>query len=622
MSDTTVLDSLVVKLIGDGKSYDQMMDSAIDKAKKFDLTVPSLKRTVKDLTEYEEKVAKYTKMAMESRFTSNETYTKALESLTKNSTKITEVLGLGDNDLEDQKAKVRSSARYVLNGLSEGLTGVGRDIAEPFIDEWLGTFSDYLGEPFDSMIDKLKETEIATKVWQGALVGAVAYAGFQVGQYLSGVSQDIAKLNEEIEKSKSMTEDVIDRSNKRSDRKLDFRLDSTNLNSGKVQAYDKSIKEQEREAQNLADTVRRLKKDAEEMEPTWLSLWQSGKAVWQVQNQQISEYEAKLDNVNKRLSDLRESRNKLGAGGVNLEETAKVLNQIETMQEETKTINMTEKEKLKYLLEQKNVYSGTIYALLATTKELEKQKELKKQKENEESYIKSLKEQLAVSKQTDEEKFQSKLEEMKLSDKGMALARWYHKEILKQAEEERKAKEAAAAEEKLKDRAKSIHDQFKTEQEKKLEKEKEYNLLLEKGYLSKKDHARAIASLKDEAEKVKKEVEAMGLTWDKMMEKGDFNSQFLGMDKFYNKYKDKSENFFNALEAGPSNDLNLVSIPTPKKLQETDDYFMGKDLESQSSSTTNQTSSDMKELIGKVEELKEATVENKPPKLKEVSITS
>lgn len=213
---------------------------------------------------------------------------------------------------------------------------------------------------------------VATGVGWVAAAGAAAVAGYAFGNWLAGGTKYANEFADALSKSQKAINDTIALQDK------NFQDDMKSIemtpvsNEEKLGMYKEELDRIQKNLDGQNDTIRQQEALVKEMEPTWLSLWQGGKKLWEVEQENLKLLEQSRDANKKRLAEVKEAMEKIPKKSEASDEDLKHFQKYtEKLKEQIDTFKMTKTEAEEYAMAQKNIDSALQSTIKAQHKQLE-----------------------------------------------------------------------------------------------------------------------------------------------------------------------------------------------------------------------------------------------------------
>lgn len=174
-----------------------------------------------------------------------------------------------------------------------------------------GAFSNIVGAVSTTirLFDMLKKSQMAASAGamglKAGLVILTAYISYQVGTALANWLYGLRNVNAEIEKSRRLQNELMDRESRQRNKVLEEASSITDTGERK-EFLNEQLKEAENFMEGLEMQVKMAKKEMDRLEPTWLSLGQAGKKLWEQAQREHEEARARLESGKKWMTDLRD----------------------------------------------------------------------------------------------------------------------------------------------------------------------------------------------------------------------------------------------------------------------------------------------------------------------------
>ena len=286
MSIEIELKRMVIKLLGDSKDYLKTLKDAITKTK--------------------QSAAEIEKVTVDSGAASDTAIKNNITALSKGLATEAENIKKVNNALKESKAAARAANR----GISQVVSQLGKgSVVSRIMGEGLQLLREALqndSKALTGLNDVLKKFKVGIIAAKASLILFAITAGIKVAKAIDRTIEKWLGLNAAIEKNKKLTQEITD-----NQAKLDAKVlaSFSDVRKGSEQAFlTDAIERQQRKIEGLRGSLRRLKKRAAEAKPTFLSLGQAGKRVFEEEQRQVDETTKTLEEANKQLKRLRETQ--------------------------------------------------------------------------------------------------------------------------------------------------------------------------------------------------------------------------------------------------------------------------------------------------------------------------
>lgn len=233
----------------------------------------------------------------------------------------------------------------------------------------------------------LAVASIAAKV---AMIGSVIVGIVAVSAAIYQAMPSVRAFNAELEKSAKLAGELASRDTKAAN---DVMQAASELSGSAKQVFlEKNIKESEKNLKGLEFQLQTAKKNAEDLKPTWLSMGQAGKKLWEAEEQRVKEIQERYSTASAHVVNMKKELENAGkpqkVGTFNMEalkanEAAKKL--LKTMQATAATVGASSKATAIEKLAQAGGDKGLINSLIAydnlnvkVAETIKKKKELEK----------------------------------------------------------------------------------------------------------------------------------------------------------------------------------------------------------------------------------------------------
>lgn len=154
-------------------------------------------------------------------------------------------------------------------------------------------------------IAKVQLAALATGGWAAAVLAAAAALSYGIYRYVGQIGQ----LNAAMEEGKRLSKELQDRYSKGTSSILEKASGMTDANK---KAYlSAEIEKAQRQVEEYSKGVQAAQRRADEMAPTWKSLWQWGSKTWEVQKGVVDELSGLYSKAKERVSALSDELAKL-----------------------------------------------------------------------------------------------------------------------------------------------------------------------------------------------------------------------------------------------------------------------------------------------------------------------
>ena len=215
-----------------------------------------------------------------------------------------------------------------------------------------------------------------------AIAAGVGYAFYQLGRTLGevfyGAREATARFADELERAKQLAGRGLEIQGQ------GFLTRTAGIEAlpadQRGEALKKEVESTEKHLAGLLGHLQAVEKQAQDTAPTILSLWQAGRAEWQVTNQTAEEYKAKIKQTKEQIEALKRAQAQLVPK--EMEALVKASNDLtQKLQEQVKTFGMSNEQAALFKLQEKGASEEMLVFAHIAAQEIEQLNAMKKAKD-------------------------------------------------------------------------------------------------------------------------------------------------------------------------------------------------------------------------------------------------